>query len=342
MKQVRVLVVDDSPSMRALIRNWLERDGDIVVVGEAGDPYEAREAIKLLSPDVVTLDINMPRMDGLEFLEKLMRLRPTPVVMLSSEIGGAAAASIDALATGAFDCVAKPQNGNTDEVICELNAKVKAASLVRPSALVGRGILNRADGGFTPNQRIVAIGASTGGVDALMSLLSAFPENCPPTMVVQHMPASFTRGFAHRLDQHCAPTVLEAWNGAPLETGRVYIAPGGNTHLEVFGRKHLFCKLSQGDPQCGHRPSVDVLFASVAHVGPESVGVILTGMGRDGAEGLLKMRRAGAATIGQSRASSLVYGMPRAAAEIGATERELSLEAMPSAILSLCSKQPSH
>lgn len=337
MKQIRVLVVDDSPTMRAVIRTWLQRDADIAVVGEAGDPYEAREAVKALSPDVITLDVNMPRMDGLEFLERLMRLRPTPVIMVSSEVAAGAAASIEALAAGAFDCVAKPTNGNIEEAFGDLGLRVKAAAQASHGTLGTRVRHSPSTAEFRPNGRIVAIGASTGGVDALMSVLSAFPANCPPTVVVQHMPASFTRSFAQRLDQHCAAEVAEAWSGAPLEPGRIYVAPGGPMHLEVRGRQQLVCGLTAGDPRSGHRPSVDVLFASVAALGAQAVGVILTGMGRDGAEGLLSMRAAGARTLGQDARSSLVYGMPRAAAELGAIERQLDLDAIPAAILAACS-----
>ena len=339
MKQVRVLVVDDSPTMRAVIRTWLQRDSDIAVVGEASDPLEAREAVKALSPDVITLDVNMPHMDGLEFLEKLMRLRPTPVIMVSSEVGASAAASIEALAAGAFDCVCKPTNGNIAEAFGDLALKVKAAA----QAPLGVRARHRAPAADVcpsdhPSDRIVAIGASTGGIDALLSVLSAFPANCPPTVVVQHMPMSFTRGFAQRLDQNCAAEVVEAWDGAPLERGRVYIAPGGPRHLEIHGRARLVCRLVAGEPQSGHRPSVDVLFGSVASLGARAVGVILTGMGRDGAEGLLRMREAGAATIGQDAGSSLVYGMPRAAEEAGAVQRQLDLHAIPAAILAACSR----
>jgi two-component system, chemotaxis family, protein-glutamate methylesterase/glutaminase len=337
MKRTRVLVVDDSPTMRAIIRAWLERDGEIAVVGEAGDPHQARAAIKALSPDVLTLDVNMPRMDGLEFLEKLMRLRPTPVIMVSSEVGANAAATIEALAAGAFDCVCKPANGNLAEAFGDLALKVKAAARA-PCGVRARGHSPAAD--FRPNGRVVAIGASTGGVDALMSVLSAFPANCPPTVVVQHMPASFTRSFAQRLDQHCAPQVAEAWSGAALEPGRILIAPGGPTHLELRGRQRLACRLTPGEPRSGHRPSVDVLFASAAGLGARAVGVILTGMGRDGAEGLLRMREAGACTIGQDAGSSLVYGMPRAAAEAGGVQRQLDLHAIPAAILAACSTKP--
>ncbi len=335
---VKVLVVDDSPTMRAILRMHLEQDPQITVIGEAGDPYEARDAIKALSPDVITLDVNMPRMDGLAFLEKIMRLRPTPVIMVSSEVGEGAAASIEALSIGAFDCVAKPAHGNPSEAFADLPAKVKAAARA-PRATLGAGTRHNSAAAapdFRPGGRIVAIGASTGGVDALFSVLSAFPANCPPTVITQHMPATFTASFAQRLDQNCAPRVSEARDGAPLQPGHVYIAPGGVAHLEVCGSQNLSCRLTDGPLTSGHRPSVDVLFHSVARLGPRAVGVILTGMGRDGAAGLLEMRQRGASTIGQDQETSLVYGMPRAAAECGAVESALPLTAIPAAVLDLC------
>lgn len=335
MRTVRVLIVDDSPSMRAVIRHRLEADAEIVVVAEAGDPFEARDAIKALSPDVVTLDVNMPGMDGLDFLERLMRLRPTPVVMVSSEVGSGAAAAVEALAIGAFDCVPKPTLGQSDAPFPELGAKVKAAARAPIARRAPRTAVPAARE-YCPNDRIVGIGASTGGVDALIALLSAYPRDCPATVITQHMPASFTASFARRLDQTCAATVEVARDGAPLEPGRVYVAPGGPAHLEIVGRRLPSCRLAPGEPRSGHRPSVDVLFSSLAALGARAVGVILTGMGADGAAGLLEMRRAGATTIGQDEATCLVYGMPRVAAEIGAVDRQLALDAIPAAILALC------
>ena len=225
MKQVRVLVVDDSPTMRAIIRAWLERDGEIAVVGEAGDAHEAREAIKALSPDVITLDVNMPRMDGLEFLEKLMRLRPTPVIMVSSEVGTNAAASIEALAAGRLRLRLQARQRQRRRGVRRPGAQGQGG---RPGAARRAGARSRhtpSPAEYRPNGRIVAIGASTGGVDALMSVLSAFPANCPPTVVVQHMPTSFTRSFAQRLDQNCAAQVAEAWSGAPARAGPASTSP---------------------------------------------------------------------------------------------------------------------
>ncbi len=335
MTPVRVLVVDDSRAMRALIRATLERDPAIRVVGEAGDPYEAREAVKAVVPDVITLDVNMPRMDGLAFLERLMRLRPTPVVMVSTEVATGAATTLAALALGAFDCVCKPTGAlGLADPFPDLALRVRAAAGA-PVAALGARVRGTAPAAFRPNGRVVGIGASTGGIDALLTVLSAFPRDCPPTLVTQHMPASFTAILAERLDAHCAAEVREAWSGAPLEPGRVYLAPGG-AHLEIAGRQRLVCRLGTSEPVSGHRPSADVMFEAMARLGPGAVGVILTGMGRDGAAGLLRMREAGAATLGQDPATSLVYGMPRTAHEIGAVERQLGLPAIAGAVLALC------
>lgn len=350
---VRVLIVDDSATMRRLIAATLGRDPGLDVIGQAGDAHEARQAIKALNPDVVTLDVEMPDMSGLDFLEKLMRLRPTPVVMVSSTTTSGADATIRALELGAVDCVPKPTPADPHS-FDELPAKVKAAALVP----VRQGLPRLAPGSEPPRppfapyrgdaRTVVAIGASTGGVEALVAILSDFPEHCPPTVVVQHMPAQFTASCARRLDRLCPPRVGEAVDGAPLVPGRVYLAPGGVAHLEVLGSGELRCRLRAGDPVSGHRPSVDVLFASVAQAaGARAVGVILTGMGRDGAAGLLALRRTGARTLGQDAATSVVYGMPRAAFELGAVEEQLPLAGIGRRVLALTSshqqpKEPLH
>jgi two-component system chemotaxis response regulator CheB len=334
MKTVRVLVVDDSATMRGLIRAALERDPEVAVIGQAADPLEARQAIKALNPDVITLDVEMPNMNGIEFLEKIMRLRPMPVIMVSSQTTSGGDATIRALEAGAVDCVAKPSRG-FDEAFGDLPAIVKMAA----GAFVRRGAEARPSATQTPSNyvhdgRIVAIGASTGGVEALIAVLSQFPANCPPTVITQHMPANFTRSLAQRLDRICAPSVGEATDGAMLEQGHVYLAPGGEAHLEVAGSRRPHCRLRPGDAVNGHRPSVDVLFASVGKaVGEKGVGVILTGMGRDGAAGLLEMRKAGARTLGQNEASSVIYGMPRVAFECGAVEKQLPLARLGREIL---------
>ncbi len=340
---VRVLIVDDSPIMRGLMTRALEKDADIEVVGTASDPYDARQAIKKLNPDVLTLDVEMPKMNGLEFLEKLMRLRPMPVVMVSTLTHKGAEAAVKALELGAVDCLGKPENGNAKEVFETLTQLVKNAAKAKVGHAGQGAVRPTPPAGFQPNGRIVAIGSSTGGVEALTEVLSGFPENCPPTVIVQHMPALFTGSFARRLDGICAPKVAEAEDGAPLETGRVYIAPGGARHLSLKGGKQLACQLRAGDTVSGHRPSVDVLFRSVASiVGRRAVGAILTGMGRDGASGLLKIRQAGGATIGQDEASCVIYGMPKVAFEISAVEKQCSLSRIAPAILGVCGRKSSN
>ena len=334
---VRVLIVDDSATMRSLIAATLRQDPEIEVLGFANDPLEAREAIKQLNPDVITLDVEMPKMNGLEFLEKIMRLRPMPVVMVSTLTQAGADATLAAMELGAVDCVGKPSAGATAaEAFHDLAAKVKAAARarVRPfSGPITKATENRT---YKAEDIVVGIGSSTGGVEALMTILSAFPATCPATVITQHMPATFTKSFAERLNRVCAATVAEAWDGARLSPGHIYLAPGGESHLEVVGTTALSCRLRQDGPVSGHRPSVDVLFHSIARLNRPSLGVILTGMGRDGAQGLLAMRQAGARTLGQDESSCVVYGMPRAAFEIGAVEKQAPLSRMSAAILGLC------
>lgn len=336
---IRVLIVDDSPTMRGLIAATLRTDPDIEIVGEAGDPLEARVAIKELDPDVVTLDIEMPNMSGLEFLERLMRLRPTPVVMVSTLTQHGADETIAALALGAVDCVGKP-TGPGDREFRRLPEVVRAAAGARLQTLAPARSEPVAE--YRPSGRVVALGASTGGVEALLQVISGFPANCPPTVITQHMPASFTPSFAARLDRTCAPQVTEARDGDKLETGRVYLAPGGAAHLKVerLGLD-LRCRLVEDDLVSGHRPSVDVLFRSVAQAcGGQAVAALLTGMGRDGADGLLTLRRAGAVTIAQDEATSVVFGMPRVAFEIGGAERQLPLGRIAPALLAATQKSP--
>jgi two-component system chemotaxis response regulator CheB len=338
---IRVLIVDDSPTMRAMIASALSGERDIEVVGSAVDPIEAREAIKALNPDVVTLDVEMPRMNGVEFLERLMRLRPTPVIMISTLTQEGADVTLQALEMGAFDCVGKPRGGDVRAAFKVLPELVRAAATSRVRAPEARRAHGAAQAGFTPNENIVAIGSSTGGVEALQAVLTAFPERCPPTLVTQHMPPVFTRNFAGRLDKICAPHVQEAEDGLPLRVGNIYLAPGGDAHLRVerVGRE-MRCRLVHSAPVNGHCPSVDVLFDSVAHVaGSAAVGVLLTGMGRDGAQGLLRLRQAGAHTIGQDEASCVVYGMPKVAHELGAVERQMPLSRIAAAILTHCAAQ---
>jgi two-component system chemotaxis response regulator CheB len=336
----RVLIVDDSATMRATLRRILIADPAIDVVGMAPEPNAARAMIKDLNPDVVVLDIEMPGMDGLSFLEKIMRLRPMPVVMCSTLTASGAETTIEALRLGAVECIAKPVGGAVELAreaagICAI-VKAAARSRVRP-VMAALPVIAEAPQGRARDV-VIAIGASTGGVEALFSALAAFPVDCPPVLVVQHMPAAYTPGFAARLDKECRVNVVQAVDGAPLAGGTVYIAPGGATHMELVGGPAGHVRLTATPAVGGHRPSVDVLFRSVARLGPAGIGVVMTGMGSDGAEGLSAMRAAGARTFGQSRASCVVYGMPRAAFEAGAVEQELSLVELPRAILAACRK----
>lgn len=339
-RPVRVLIVDDSASMRAVLRRTLAADPEIEVIGIAPEPETARTMIKELNPDVLTLDIEMPGMDGLSFLDRIMRLRPMPVVMCSSLTARGAEATIEALRLGAVDCIAKP-TGNPHDIArssAELCATVKSAARSKARRAPVCTVALQPPSARALRDVVIAIGASTGGVEALFAILKALPINCPPVLIVQHMPAAFTPGFAARLDKECALTIVEARDGTPIKPGTVYIAPGGTTHMELAGGVHGRIKLRAGERYSGHRPSVDVLFHSVAELGPAAVGVILTGMGRDGAEGLLAMHTAGARTLGQTQQSCVVYGMPRAAFALGAVDREIALSALPEAILGACRK----
>ena len=346
MKRITVVVVDDSALMRQMLTSILSSDPDIEVLGAANDPYQAREMIKKLNPDVITLDVEMPKMDGLSFLEKIMRLRPMPVVMVSTLTQKDADVTLQALEMGAVDFVAKPtidlQNA-MQEKRGELIEKVKAASRAR----VG----NRGGGqgakvrqvtlgpGYKSTEKLVAIGASTGGVEALREVICAMPAESPAVVITQHMPGGFTGSFAQRLDSMAAVSVAEATDGARILPGHVYIAKGG-VHLEVKrSGGNFLCKFNDGPLVSGHKPSVDVLFRSVAAAaGQNAVGVILTGMGRDGAEGLKDMRDAGARTLGQNESTSLVYGMPRAAKEVGGVEKEFPLSQIAGEIIENCRK----
>ncbi|MCK5932638.1 MAG: chemotaxis response regulator protein-glutamate methylesterase [Fulvimarina manganoxydans] len=354
MPSASVLVVDDSATMRALIRHALSQDPEIRVVGEASNPFEAREKMKALDPDVVTLDVEMPNMNGIDFLQKIMQLRPTPVIMVSNLTAPGAAVTLAALEIGAFDCVAKPSARDT--MFQALPGLVKEAARARPAlerrrralraqaapaaapvqarapAMAGAApiVVDRpaavARSGANYQMDVIGIGSSTGGVEALLQVLADFPADCPPTVIVQHLPAAFTGSFSQRLDRVCPATVTEARDGEPLRRGHVYLAPGGERHLRVKQGSQPFISLAAEEAVSGHRPSVDVMMASLAKsFGRRAVGCILTGMGRDGAQGLLEMRQAGAKTLAQDEETSLVYGMPRVAFEIGAAEKRLPL-----------------
>jgi two-component system, chemotaxis family, protein-glutamate methylesterase/glutaminase len=343
---IKVLIVDDSAFVRQVLTEMLSKEPDINVVGAAPNPVIAREMIKSLNPDVLTLDIEMPRMDGLSFLEKIMLLRPMPVVMISSLTQQGAEAAIRALELGAFDFVTKPAIGLIDGLGAlrdEIVFKIRAAAVARVRTLSEeRPRRLDATPAFMSSEKLIAIGASTGGVEALQEVLSALPADSPAIIIAQHMPPMFTASFASRLNQSCAVSVSQAIDGERVLPGHVYIAPGG-LHLKlVRNGANYVCSLNEDASVSGHRPSVDVLFSSVARsAGANAVGVILTGMGKDGAAGLLEMRKAGASTIGQDEATCVVYGMPKAARDIGAVENEYPLHKIAGQALSRISSNRS-
>lgn len=338
MAPIRALIVDDSRTIRSIIRTLLSRDAEIEVVGEAGDPYEARAAIKALDPDVITLDVEMPRMDGLEFLGHLMRLRPMPVVMVSSLTGRGSAAAIRALSLGAVDCVDRAEIQDDVTGGTRLSAIVKLAARARVQTRRQPVVVTSAADGFIPDDKILLIGSSTGGVDALERLFSRFPVNCPPTLVAQHMPPSFLASFAQRLDETLKPKVRLARGGEAIVPGSILIAPGGRHHLAVSLSGKPAARLVEEDGSHLHTPSVDMLFDSGISLGGKVVAAILTGMGRDGAEGLLRLRDAGAQTFAQSGRTAVVDGMPRVAREIGAASKVADLEDMPALLLAACGR----
>jgi two-component system chemotaxis response regulator CheB len=356
-KKIRVLVVDDSAVMRQLLTEILGSDPSIEVVGSAADPYIAREKIKQLNPDVLTLDVEMPRMDGLAFLRNLMRLRPMPVVMCSSLTQQGAAVALDALALGAVDFVAKPAVDvvhGIKEAAQEIITKVKMAAHARVRPLVEAPALNptqrhdadvvlprrSAPTKFATTDRIIAIGASTGGTEAIKEVLSHLPADMAGIVIAQHIPQAFSGPFAARMNASSPLSVCEARDGQPILAGHAYIAPGDQHLLVVRDGARYQCRLSDGDLVNRHRPSVDVLFRSVAQsAGRNSVGVLLTGMGRDGAEGMKEMLDAGASTIAQDEDTSVVWGMPGAAWKIGAAQSLHPLPQIAGQIVKLATAQ---
>ncbi len=328
---VRVLVVDDSAIVRKILTQELGRHSGIEIVGAAPDPYVARDKIVALHPDVLTLDVEMPRMDGITFLRKLMQYHPMPVIVLSSLTPEGGKTAMEALEAGAVEVMCKPGGSYSVGDVCKvLVEKIKAASRARirsgqATSMRGAAAPQRLSMAETTN-KIFAIGASTGGVQALTCVLSALPANAPGTVVVQHMPAHFTTSFAQRLNGECAAHVKEAEEGDHVAPGQVLIAPGGLHMLLQRSGANYFVTLRDGPPVCRQKPSVEVLFNSVAkYAGSNAVGAILTGMGDDGATGLLNMRQAGAHTIAQDEQSCVVYGMPKEAAARGGAEKIVSL-----------------
>lgn len=338
---IKVLCVDDSALIRKLVTGIVDDQPDMVMVATAPDPLVARELIKRHNPDVLTLDVEMPRMDGLDFLGKLMRLRPMPVVMLSSLTARGSDITLQALELGAVDFVTKPQLGLRDGLVessREIVDKIRAAArarLRRPSATVVPESVPSLP--RVSSEKLFIVGASTGGTEAIRTLLEPMPANAPAILVTQHMPAGFTASFARRLDSLCRIHVKEAEHGERVLPGHAYIAPGGEHHLRLArsGANYVVA-LESAPPVNRHRPSVDVLFESAArYAGPNATGILLTGMGKDGAQGLLRMREAGAATLAQDEASCVVFGMPREAIAIGAAQAVVPLESMCRAALDL-------
>lgn len=353
-QRIRVLIVDDSALVRTLLSEMLGAAADIEVVGTAPDAHAAREKIKRLNPDVITLDVEMPRMDGITFLRNLMRLRPMPVVMVSSLTDRGADVTLDALALGAVDYLPKPKidlAATFSEYRDELAEKIRTAACASIRALDPRhgavrpGPAHSADAvlprEFSPRplrttDRIIAIGASTGGTEAIKEVLTRLPPDSPGVVIAQHIPKAFSGPFARRMNDCCAVSVSEAQDGQHILAGHVYIAPG-DRHLIVLrdGARYL-CRLDDGVPVNRHKPSVDVLFRSVAQNGARNaVGVLLTGMGKDGARGLKEMLHSGSRTIAQDEATSVVWGMPGEAVALGAAEHVLPLERIAGKIRSL-------
>jgi two-component system, chemotaxis family, protein-glutamate methylesterase/glutaminase len=338
--KVRVLVVDDSPVVRQVLSRELARDPDIEVVGTAPDPFAARDMIVELKPDVVTLDMEMPRMDGMTFLRKLMQHYPLPVIVISSLTTKGGELALEALDAGAVDVMCKPGVAYAvGELGVELADKVKAASRVRVAkrapAVSAPAARPRLAMTVTTN-KVLAIGASTGGTQALFDVLTALPATAPGIIIVQHMPEHFTRSFAERLNEHSAIQVKEAEDGDTVAPGKALVAPGNFHMLLKRSGAMYYVEVKSGPLVSRHRPSVDVLFKSVArYAGRNAVGVIMTGMGGDGAAGLLEMKQAGAETIAQDEASCVVFGMPKVAIEMGAVNHIVSLHDIPQKAMQL-------
>lgn len=339
--RIKVLCVDDSALIRDLLSEIINSQPDMEVVAVAPDPLVARDLIKRHNPDVLTLDVEMPRMDGLDFLERLMRLRPMPVLMVSSLTQAGSEVTLRALELGAVDFVAKPalgiRNGMMDYAN-DIAEKIRAAAKSRPrqarrSEATARPTLKAP---LVSSEKLIIIGASTGGTEAIRAVLEPLPANSPAILITQHMPGGFTRSFAERLDRLCQISVKEATDGERVLPGHAYIAPG-ESHLKLArSGANYVARLDDGPPVNRHRPSVDVLFHSAStQAGRNAIGVILTGMGKDGAAGLLEMRQAGSATLAQDEASCVVFGMPREAIALGGASEVLGLDDIPERLMAL-------
>lgn len=341
MKKIRVLVVDDSAVVRKVFSDELSQEKDIEVIATAPDPYVARDKIVALHPDVVTLDIEMPRMDGITFLRKLMKYYPLPVIIVSSLTTAGGALALEAMEIGAVDVICKPGPAySVGDMSAQLAEKIRAAAQVnmaqRVRALASAGPVAPKLSLSKTTNKIIAIGASTGGTEALKDVLTQFPVNTPGIMIVQHMPANFTTSFAERLNSLCQIRVKEAEDGDSVLPGTALLAPG-NYHM-VMRRSgaRYYVNIKSGPLVCYQRPAVDVLFSSVAaYGGANAIGVILTGMGKDGAQGMLKMKEAGAQTIAQDEKSCVVFGMPKEAIAAGGVDKIVSLRDIPAEVLKL-------
>ena len=344
MKKIRVLVVDDSAVVRRVFSEELSHEKDIEVVATAPDPYVARDKIVQLKPDVVTLDIEMPRMDGITFLRKLMKYFPLPVIIVSSLTPAGGSLALEAIESGAIDVICKPGEAySVGDMSAQLAEKIRAAAKVNMAQQVKMAVNSREDVAQAPKlsltrttNKIIAIGASTGGTEALKEVLIQFPPNSPGIMIVQHMPANFTSSFAERLNSLCQIRVKEAADGDSVVSGTALLAPG-NFHM-VLRRSgaRYFVNVKSGPLVCYQRPAVDVLFNSVAaYGGANAIGVILTGMGKDGAQGLLKMKEAGGKTIAQDERSCVVFGMPKEAIALGGVDKVVSLSDIPAEVMKM-------
>lgn len=353
---IKVLVVDDSALVRSLLTEIINKQPDMEVIGTAPDPLVAREKIKALNPDVLTLDVEMPKMDGLAFLERLMKLRPMPVVMVSSLTEKSSSITLQALELGAFDYVTKPRidiSNGLKEYAEDLTDKIRGASkarlkpFTRTAAQHVIGRKNSADAVLAPvhhplptTEKVIVVGASTGGTEALKTFLADMPADSPGILITQHMPEAFTKTFARRLDSLCKIAVKEAEHCERVLPGHAYVAPGNRHLLLMRNGTNYTTALSDGPPVCRHRPSVDVLFRSAANcAGKNSVGIIMTGMGNDGAAGMLEMHQAGACTLAQDEQSCVVFGMPKEAIARGAVDEVVGLQDLSKYLLSWLASQ---
>lgn len=357
VEKIKVLIVDDSAVVRQVLTSILESSKNIEVVGAARDPIDAREKIKQLNPDVLTLDIEMPKMDGVTFLKNLMRLRPMPVVMISTLTEAGADITLEALEVGAVDFISKPKIGVQEaledysvEIIEKVTIAAKAkvreykgtVEALKPGKkLDADAVLEKKTGNirFKTTDKIIAIGASTGGTEAIKEVLECLPANAPGIVISQHIPIAFSKAFTERVNKTCQMTVCEPKDRQKIIRGYVYIAPGDKHLLVERSGADYICRLNDGPPVNRHKPSVDVMFRSVAqNVGPNAMGIMLTGMGADGAQGMLEMKENGSYNISQDEESCVVWGMPGAAVKLGAVDKEYSLSQIGTAILNYCTE----